>query len=383
MDDKRRHIVFISSWYPTKNKPFNGDFVQRHAKAVSLLNDVTVIHAEGLNGIGEAFTTHRKQSAAFQEYLHYFPKSKFRIVNLVRKTLAYFQLAKQLRPYQIVHANVFYFSILWAFLQKIFGGKRIVLTEHWTASFDHYKRPFLKTYWKLFTPLVNYFLPVSENLAMHMQNAGLSGNYEVVPNVISTDIFKVKAKETNELIRFLHVSSLNFEQKNITGILEAIKKVANRTSQFHFELGGTGTKDELNEIQEFIRENQLNSQVTLFNELEHYEVAEKMQQADCFVLFSNFETQAIVKFESFSVGTPVICSDLDVLLENFPDSFGLTVEMGNTDDLANAMLSVINGQEFATPEVMHQFVHQNFNEKVIAEQFNEVYNKISPVKQSS
>jgi hypothetical protein len=42
--NKKLNILFIASWYPTKDKPFNGDFIQRHAKAVALYANVTVVH---------------------------------------------------------------------------------------------------------------------------------------------------------------------------------------------------------------------------------------------------------------------------------------------------------------------------------------------------
>lgn len=38
------HILFVCGWYPSKVSPTNGDFIQRHAEAVSLNHKVTVIH---------------------------------------------------------------------------------------------------------------------------------------------------------------------------------------------------------------------------------------------------------------------------------------------------------------------------------------------------
>ena len=37
-------IVFLARWYPHKYDPMFGLFVQRHAEAVALFNDVTVIY---------------------------------------------------------------------------------------------------------------------------------------------------------------------------------------------------------------------------------------------------------------------------------------------------------------------------------------------------
>jgi len=36
-------VLFLPSWYPNETSPQNGDFIQRHAQAVSELCDVTVL----------------------------------------------------------------------------------------------------------------------------------------------------------------------------------------------------------------------------------------------------------------------------------------------------------------------------------------------------
>ena len=41
---KKLHILFLNSWYPSRVLDFNGDFIQRHAEAVSLQHEVTSLH---------------------------------------------------------------------------------------------------------------------------------------------------------------------------------------------------------------------------------------------------------------------------------------------------------------------------------------------------
>lgn len=40
---KKKHILFLASWYPNKNAPTLGNFVQKHAEAAALFNEITVI----------------------------------------------------------------------------------------------------------------------------------------------------------------------------------------------------------------------------------------------------------------------------------------------------------------------------------------------------
>ena len=37
------NILWLASWYPNALSPFDGDFIQRHAKAASIINTITVL----------------------------------------------------------------------------------------------------------------------------------------------------------------------------------------------------------------------------------------------------------------------------------------------------------------------------------------------------
>ncbi|HQV61525.1 MAG TPA: hypothetical protein PLG08_12150, partial [Chitinophagaceae bacterium] len=43
----RKKILWLCSWYPAKTDPYNGDFIQRHARAAALYNDIYIIHVAG------------------------------------------------------------------------------------------------------------------------------------------------------------------------------------------------------------------------------------------------------------------------------------------------------------------------------------------------
>ena len=40
--------LWLTSWYPNKKDEWNGDFIQRHAKAVAAFCKTDVIHVEGV-----------------------------------------------------------------------------------------------------------------------------------------------------------------------------------------------------------------------------------------------------------------------------------------------------------------------------------------------
>src|SRR5436853_6597560 len=42
--ENKKHILFISSWYPNRNDPTHGIFNQHFAEAASLYNNISVLH---------------------------------------------------------------------------------------------------------------------------------------------------------------------------------------------------------------------------------------------------------------------------------------------------------------------------------------------------
>ena len=54
-----------------------------------------------------------------------------------------------------------------------------------------------------------------------MESHQLYGNYQIVPNVIDTELFLPTSKLDQSQTRFIHISSLDNEQKNVSGIISA------------------------------------------------------------------------------------------------------------------------------------------------------------------
>src|SRR5689334_23317419 len=42
----RKKILWLASWYPNQTDAFTGDFIQRHAIAAALYNDIHIIHVQ-------------------------------------------------------------------------------------------------------------------------------------------------------------------------------------------------------------------------------------------------------------------------------------------------------------------------------------------------
>ena len=75
MSHKGKKVLFLCSWYPNRKNPTLGNFVQKHAEAVSLLNEVVVLAIVADDTILSIEIVENKRGA-LNEILIYYPKKK-------------------------------------------------------------------------------------------------------------------------------------------------------------------------------------------------------------------------------------------------------------------------------------------------------------------
>lgn len=366
------HILFTSSWFPNKKSPQNGDFVQRHAKAVSLNHLVTFIHVECLEGIQQKEIVTTKEGN-YTEIIAYIPNSKIRPFNFIHKFRQYNILAKQVAPYDLIHTNIISFHTLWVYCRYLFHQEQYVITEHWTR---YSERDVPISYlecklFALFAKAAKYIFPVSSDLKNGMISLGLNSKFAIIPNVVNTDLFSLKNKGDNKSIQFLHVSSLENEHKNIVGMLQVILRLSQK---YPFEFLIIGAEKQY--VRDFITQNQLSETVKLIQNVPNQQIATYMKQADCFVLFSNYENQPCVISEAFSTGLPVIATNVGGIAEFFPNNFGILVEKGNENQLYAAMEKVINGHTFEAASTIRNYAQATFSYEQISNTLSHYYHQI-------
>ncbi|SMC35305.1 glycosyltransferase [Moheibacter sediminis] len=376
---QRKNILFVSSWYPSRVYPFNGDFVQRHALAASLLNEISVLHAikdENLNQNYEIEIKEGKiKEGKIKEVIVYYKNSRFRPWNYIRRLIALKKGFKHISNFDLVHLNVSHPAGIFVLYLKIIKGKKYVITEHWTGfRKDLFQKVnFLERILiKLILKNASKLLPVSTDLGKSMLNASGNKPVEVIPNVVFTEFFKPLEKN-NPIKKFLHLSSLKYDHKNIRGMLNVAKKLADEGLEFEFHLGGTGSREDMHQ---FIQKNNLEKHIFTFGELSHDKVPDKMNDYDTFVLFSNYENQPCVQAESFASGLSFIGTDVGGIKEFLPESFGFLIEKGNEQQLYEAMKKTIQGKKFASKEEMSAYADSVFSPQVIAKRFDKVYKEI-------
>jgi len=343
---KKLHILFVASWYPNRNQPVLGNFIQRHAKAVALNHQVSVVAA-----FSDAHETGliEHHHPNLSEYVMHYPKVKDgdKILSVVRKVKAYRDavgdtiqkaIARNGKP-DVLHVHVAWPAALAVVPLAKQLGVPIILTEHWSGYLPedgNYRGFFLKHYTKNLFGKSKAVTVVSDHMKNAMRNHGLRGNFSNLPNAANTEVFHFaqKPNEADRPFRFLHVSMLVDREKNITGLLTAFA-AASKLRPMELTIIGDGP--ERSKHEETARKLKIEKCVSFAGIKIPVEIAEYMNTHDALVMFSHFEGMPVTIIEAQCCGMPVLATNTGAIREMLTNAKDIIVTPGDTDQLSKAM----------------------------------------------
>lgn len=370
----RKHILFISSWFPNKLEPTNGNFVQRHAEAVSVFHDVEVLHAIGDPHQKKMYIIDNKIINKIKTVIVYYRDSKNPVQNFYRRMNAYKMGFRIMQKPDLVHANILHNNLLFAVYLKKRHGIPFVVTEHWTAlrKVNHGKTSgAIKNTAKFIGNHASEILPVSKELEDGLRYLGIKTKMQVVPNVVDTELFSPRGSKSSVKFTFIHVSSL-IPRKNPDKILSTALKLLSEGYQFKLKIGGDGDTALLKNMAEL---SGFSDNIEVFGMQPIESIAKKMKESDCFILYSDDENLPCVLLESMACGIPVIATDVGGISEFFPKNFGILLKEKSEENLRKAMLDMMSENITADAELA-DFARQNFSKKAIGAQYSSVYKSI-------
>ena len=359
MNKERKHIVFLARWYPHRYDPMFGLFVQRHAEAAALFNDITVIYCQQTSR--DVSTTHiinkkdvddaSNNNSKFEivrtlennvdTIRVYYEKPKNKILSLIRFYRANMKALKLCKKPDMIHVHILTRLGVIAWIQKLLHKTPYIITEHWSRylpgnGFGGFLR-------KMFTKIVvrnaETVTTVTENLAIAMKNHGLKNdNYVVLPNVVNLDMFHISERDNNPC-KIIHISCFEDKSKNISGLLESLKMIEEKGIDFQCTLIGEGMDLEL--MKEKAQNLQLINKVSFTGLMEGQKLADELSSGDFLVLSSNYENMPVVILEALASGLPVVSTNVGGIKEMIDDTKGILVEPRNKEALAEAMIKMI------------------------------------------
>ncbi len=423
MNKERKHIVFLARWYPHRYDPMFGLFVQRHAEAAALFNDITVVYCQQVESQSckvvesqsrkvaksqsrrdASITPKKNEQFVIDTSKHknfeivrtlennvdtiriYYRKPKNKILSLLRfyrANMIGLKLCKSpveahgrvSKKIDLIHVHILTRLGVIAWIQKLLHKTPYIITEHWSRylpgnDFNGFLR---KIATKIVVRNAKSVTTVTENLAKAMQNHGLKNdNYVTLPNVVNLDMFHIH-KKNNTPCKIIHVSCFEDKSKNISGLLESLKIVEEKGIDFQCTLIGEGMDFDL--MKEKAKKLQLINKVSFTGLLEGQKLANELASGDFLVLSSNYENMPVVILEALASGLPVVSTDVGGIKEMIDETKGILVKPRNKEALAEAIIKMIETHNDYDAEYLRNSVIERYGYESVGRMLSGMYHK--------
>jgi glycosyltransferase involved in cell wall biosynthesis len=379
-------VLWLCSWYPHSTDPFDGDFIERQAKALSLHMKVDVIHVvQNINFLKDEPTLRKEENSKDQlvssVYFMPLPKATFKFWQKILFNKHYQSFYKKLltdyidnngKP-DLIHVHVPVKSGGVAIRMKKEYSIPFVVTEHSSAYFQHIPENYFSrsSYFRFVTKKTFEdalaVSSVSDWLLQRLKSLFTIKQTKLIRNVVDTNVF-YPVENTNKVKRFVHVSMMH-PLKNVQGILETLVLLKKKTADWQMCFIGPDLKKNV----ELAEQLGITDHISWKGALSYGEVAECVRSADALVHFSNYENLPCVINEALCCGLPVISSNVGGISELVNSTNGVLIAPGDINALASALYDFLQQEtNYNKTEIAASAANQ-FNQNTIGKQLQDWY----------
>jgi len=288
-----------------------------------------------------------------------------------------FKLLRQIKP-QLLHsynlATIEYHPIA-----KLAGVKANIHAEHGRDIADpqglNKKHNLLR---RLVSPFINYYVPVSTDLLAWLKQVVMINPQKLVliRNGINICDFNRK-REKDDTVQFIHVARLDLV-KDQAGLISAFARLVkkNSLSKESARLTIIGDGSEMNQLNALARELTVEQYIDFTGA--RNDIAQRLSNADVFVLSSIAEGIPMTVLEAMASSLPVISTSVGGLPELISnDKNGYLVEKQNVEQLCAAMENYMKHPQLIMEHGKQArcFIEEHFSEGSMVNQYLALYQK--------
>jgi len=375
------HIVFLAAWYPDLHDPMFGLFVHKHAVLMSKDYTISVLHVSYYNNEPNGLYVGQMDGV---QVFRLNIKTKFRPLRwlyfIVASQKAYRHIIKRNEKPIINHVHVLTRMGVLALWFKFRYGIPFVVTEHWSRYFSApgtYRNVFRKYFTRKVCRKAAALSAVSNSLknAMLNHNIGVNKKWLIINNAVNENVFNLDDNRLNDsVISFINVSCFEDRSKNLSGLVECVRRLVDDGLNIKCILVGTGQDYE--RIALLVKEKNLENNIVFTGQLTEQQVAEYMNRSHFYVQSSNYENVPVVISEALMCGLPVVATNVGGVAEMIDESNGYLVNGGQLNELVSAIrLMTENYSEFDRKKINNSAM-QKYSNMAVRQQIMQLYSII-------
>lgn len=377
-------ILLVPYQYPNPYNEISANFCQKQAeclaKAGHEVSVLSVIHFTIPNIIKKRKLFFGKiiyNSNNVKTYLLLIPSiPKLLRINLwflQKSGLLFFKyyLKKEKLP-DIIHLHIFFAGNLAIQLSKKYNIPYIV-TEHSSNFALNLVKGWQNKLAKNTFSNSKVNIAVSENLA-NLLSENYNIPFKVIPNVINTDFFAPNSiKKQSKVFTFINVANLK-KVKNHSLLINSFCELYKNIKNIKLIIIGEG--DEEKTLYQLSQTLNLTNVISFVKNANSSVVKKYLNEADCFVLSSNYETFGVSIVEALSCGLPVISTKCEGAESIITDPKIGLLSNSNVRDYSETMFYVYKNFEKYDSNYIRKFAIENYSYEAIAYKLTTIYESI-------
>jgi len=318
---------------------------------------------------------------------YFYDYGQFYIEYLRAGLVGYRIIEKEFGKPDLVHVNVILYSGLMGLVLKFFIGIPYVVTEHWAGYLKEdgtfNRRSSLGKY--IIRAVGNKALAlmaVSCSLRDAMKACGIENQFFVVPNVVDVRDGLTDPVQNGDKKIIIHISLLKDAIKNVSGIIEAVRILTRKRTDFELHLIGDG--NDRKKLEDLASTYGLLDNVIFFHGMVDAERVEEFLLCSNFsIINSNFETFSVSAAESLTCGKPVIATRCGGPEEFVDDKCGILVEKNDVKGLAKAIEYMLDNYERYDSKEIAKYAKSRFSSQVVGKMIYEIYKSVLKFKSNN
>jgi glycosyltransferase involved in cell wall biosynthesis len=396
MSVSKTKILYLASWYPSRNSPVEGIFVQKHAEAAAHFSDISVLYFTFYSGSkGKIIEIEPKFENEVFTVRVYLKKLKIRIplftfiFNIFRYVIGICLglriIFNERGTPALIQVNVASRIGIFALILKLLFRIPYIVLEHSTTYVMYKDKKEYQSNISFSERIITYInfrysngiIGVSDYLNECIKNLkGVRNKFYTVPNVITIPDKLDRHFANKDKIKVLTISLLNKKGKNIKELITGfnILIIGGRKDLFLYIIGEGPDRTELESYSNEL--GLLNLHIFFLGYVPNNELGIYFETVNFFILPSRYETFSVVTAEAIAHGVPVVATKCGGPEEFVTANQGLLVNNMDIKALISGIEFMSINWENYDPVKLRNYANSKFDSLVVGRQLVDIYYEI-------
>ena len=300
-----------------------------------------------------------------------------REISLVHDVLGFWEIKKylsELKP-DIVHCHSSKAGLLGRLSARSLNLPVVFTAHGWafTEGVSPKKQKIYAYLEKFLAKLSDHIITVSEYDRQHGFKYQV-GSPELVQTIHNgvPDIRMPTTKESNAVIKLIMVARFE-DPKDQFFLIQALLKLP---KNLNWQIDFLGDGPNLQKCKDLVENNTLESKIIFHGQ--SFKVKEFLNQADIFVLISNYEGFPLTILEAMSTSLPIIASDVGGINESVTSINGYLIPKGNLEILTHSIIELIINRDLRQQmgENSRRLYEERFSFNIMLKKTLDIYHNV-------